>query len=96
MQVDKKLCLFKFLCAFLLPTIASRRSGSRDRGYQRPVSPIAQTADEIAFFVQKAIEDDEPLFRYQTTKAIQQQAQKRFVDISGLSYIQEWDGVLFP
>lgn len=65
-------------------------------GLLDPVSPIAQTADEIAFFVQKAIEDESPLFRYQTTEAIQKQAQRRFVDITGLSNIREWDSVLFP
>ncbi len=65
-------------------------------GLLDPVSPIAQTADEIAVFVQKAIEDNEPLFRYQTTDAIKQQAQKRFVDISGISYVEEWDKVLYP
>lgn len=64
-------------------------------GLLDPVSPIAQTADEIAVFVQKAIEDNEPLFRYQTTDAIKQQAKKRFVDISGDSYVKEWDNVLY-
>ncbi|MBA2729072.1 MAG: SDR family oxidoreductase [Parachlamydiaceae bacterium] len=65
-------------------------------GLLDPVSPIAQTADEIAVFVQEAIEANEPLFRYQTTKAIQQQAQRRLIDISGLSNVKEWDDVLYP
>lgn len=64
-------------------------------GLLDPISPIAQTADEIAVFVQKAIEDNEPLFRYQTTDAIKRQAKKRFVDISGISYVEEWDKVLY-
>jgi short-subunit dehydrogenase len=64
-------------------------------GLLDPVSPIAQTADEIASFVQQAIEDKEPLFRYQTTDAIKEQAQERLVDPSGISYVEEWNKVLY-
>ena len=65
-------------------------------GLLDPVSPIAQTPGEIAVFVQEAIESDEPLFRYQTTKAIQEQAGMRFVDITGNSHVKEWESVLNP
>jgi len=59
-----------------------------------PVSPIAQTPEEIAVFVQRAIEDEKPLFRYQTTKAIEAQAKMRLVDITGLSSVEEWESVI--
>jgi NAD(P)-dependent dehydrogenase (short-subunit alcohol dehydrogenase family) len=59
-----------------------------------PVSPIAQTPEEIAVFVQKAIEDEKPLFRYQTTKAIEAQAKMRLVDITGKSSVEEWESVI--
>lgn len=62
-------------------------------GLLNPYSPITQSPEEIAAVVQKAIEDREPLFRYQTSKLIEQQAKKRFVDISGLSSLAEWDAI---
>lgn len=65
-------------------------------GLLDPYNPLAQGPEEIAAFVQKAIESECPQFRYQTTKAIEAQAGKRFVDITGLSAVSEWDAVLFP
>ncbi len=63
-------------------------------GLLDPLSPLVQSADEIAAFVQRALEDEKPLFRYQTTPKIENQARKRLVDITGLDNIAEWQEVL--
>ncbi len=65
-------------------------------GLLDPVSPLVQQPEEIARFVQKALEDETPLFRYQTTPAIEKQAAKRFVDPTGLTSVKEWEPILFP
>ena len=65
-------------------------------GLLDPNSPIVQSAEEIASIVQKAIEAEKPLFRYQTTENIQKQAGRRLVDITGNSSVDEWDAILFP
>lgn len=65
-------------------------------GLLDPVSPIAQHPLEIASLVKVVIESDKPLFRYQTTPSIQKQAAQRFVDISGNSFVDEWESVLQP
>jgi NADP-dependent 3-hydroxy acid dehydrogenase YdfG len=65
-------------------------------GLLDPVSPIAQDPLEIASIVKQAIEAEKPLFRYQTTESIKQQAARRLVDITGMSSIDEWNGILFP
>jgi hypothetical protein len=64
-------------------------------GLLDPYSPLAQEADEIACIVQDAIEAQCPLFRYQTTDAIKNQAALRWIDITGVSHVKEWDSVLF-
>jgi short-subunit dehydrogenase len=66
-----------------------RRAGLLD-----PYNPLAQEPSEIACIVQEAIEAEQPLFRYQTTETIKQQAALRYVDITGLSCVDEWDDVL--
>ncbi|HSX11794.1 MAG TPA: SDR family oxidoreductase [Chlamydiales bacterium] len=65
-------------------------------GLLDPVSPFVQSADEIAAFVQTALEEPHPLFRYQTTPRIESQAKRRLVDITGLDSLTEWNEVLFP
>lgn len=55
-----------------------------------------QSAQEIALFVKEAIQSETPLFRYQTTRDIREQAARRMVDISGVSCVDEWDPILFP
>ncbi len=64
-------------------------------GLLDPNSPLAQEPDEIACIVQDAIEAKCPLFRYQTTDAIKNQAAQRWIDITGVSHVREWDSVLF-
>lgn len=64
-------------------------------GLLDPNSPIAQEPEEIACIVQDAIEARCPLFRYQTTDMIRRQAGFRFVDITGLSSVDEWDKILY-
>jgi retinol dehydrogenase 8 len=66
-----------------------------DVGLLDPVSPIAQQPLEIAQLVKEVIETESPLFRYQTTEAIERQASQRFVDPTGLSSIREWYPILF-
>lgn len=61
-----------------------------------PTSPIMQQPEEIAQVIKEAIETDEPFFRYQTSLPLQIQAEKRFVDITGITAIEEWDAILFP
>jgi NADP-dependent 3-hydroxy acid dehydrogenase YdfG len=63
-------------------------------GLLDPVSPIAQEPRDIAALVKHAIEVEKPLFRYQTTDAIQKQAAQRFVDPTGISSVNEWDSIL--
>lgn len=53
-----------------------------------------QEPQEIALIVKEAIEAKEPLFRYQTTEAIKEQASKRMVDITGQSNVKEWEPIL--
>ncbi len=65
-------------------------------GLLDPVSPLVQQSEEIADFVQKALEEDIPRFRYQTTPAIEKQAAQRLFDITGLQNLAEWDPILFP
>jgi short-subunit dehydrogenase len=65
-------------------------------GLLNPISPIVQQPEEIAAFVQKALEEEIPLFRYQTTPAIEKQAAERLFDITGLQNIAEWEQILFP
>jgi len=65
-------------------------------GLLDPVNPLVQQPGEIADFVQKALEEDTPRFRYQTTPAIEKQAAQRLVDITGLQNLAEWEQVLFP
>lgn len=65
-------------------------------GLLDPVSPIVQQPEEIASFVQRALEEDTPQFRYQTTPAIEQQAAQRLFDITGQQNLAEWEQVLFP
>ncbi len=67
----------------------------RKAGLLDPVSPLVQQPSEIALIVKEAIDSERPLFRYQTTQAIQKQASKRFVDITGLSTLEEWEDVLY-
>ncbi|HEY5259789.1 MAG TPA: SDR family oxidoreductase [Rhabdochlamydiaceae bacterium] len=64
-------------------------------GLLDPYSPMAQEPEEIAAIVEEAIEAEKPLFRYQTTPTIQRQAALRYVDITGLSGVDEWAPVLF-
>ncbi len=65
-------------------------------GLLDPVSPLVQHPGEIADFVQKALEEDTPRFRYQTTPAIEKQAAQRLFDITGLQNLAEWEQILFP
>lgn len=65
-------------------------------GLLDPFSPIAQSPQEIALIIKEAIEADTPLFRYQTTDNIKNQAARRFVDITGNTAVDEWRPVLFP
>ncbi len=65
-------------------------------GLLDPVSPLVQQSEEIAAFVQKALEEELPLFRYQTTPAIEKQAKQRLCDITGLQNLAEWEQILFP
>lgn len=65
-------------------------------GLLDPDSPIAQTPQEIALLIKQIIEEEKPLFRYQTTDSIKKQAALRFVDITGNSSVAEWQKVLFP
>jgi short-subunit dehydrogenase len=65
-------------------------------GLLDPVSPLVQQPEEIAAFVQKALEEDIPRFRYQTTPTIEKQAAQRLFDITGLQNLAEWDQILFP
>jgi len=65
-------------------------------GLLNPVSPLVQQPEEIAAFVLKALEEDIPCFRYQTTPAIEKQAAQRLFDITGLQNLVEWDQILFP
>jgi NAD(P)-dependent dehydrogenase (short-subunit alcohol dehydrogenase family) len=65
-------------------------------GLLDPVSPLVQQPGEIADFVRKALEDESPRFRYQTTPAIERQAAQRLVDITGLQNLAEWEQILFP
>lgn len=64
-------------------------------GLLDPYSPIAQEPEEIAYIVQDVIEAKYPLFRYQTTDAIKDQAALRWVDITGVSHVEEWNSVLY-
>ena len=63
-------------------------------GLLEPGSPYTQQPEEIAAIVQTAIEDEHPLFRYQTTERIRAQAAARFVDITGQTGVQELQGLL--
>lgn len=65
-------------------------------GLLDPVSPLAQQPGEIADFVQKALEETTPRFRYQTTPAIEKQAAQRLFDITGMQNLTEWEQILFP
>jgi NAD(P)-dependent dehydrogenase (short-subunit alcohol dehydrogenase family) len=65
-------------------------------GLLDPFNPLAQEPEEIALIVKEAIEAEKPLFRYQTTKAIEQQAIARLVDPTGLTSVQEWQPILYP
>ena len=60
-----------------------------------PDSPISQTPQEIALLMKQIIEEEKPHFRYQTTDNIQKQAAERFVDVTGDSFVSEWNAVLF-
>jgi hypothetical protein len=57
---------------------------------------VILTKKEIASIVKHAIEVEKPLFRYQTTDNIKKQAAQRLVDITGTSWVCEWESVLFP
>jgi len=59
-----------------------------------PAPYRVQEPEEIALIVKEAIVAKEPLFRYQTTAAIKEQASKRMVDITGLSNLREWEGIV--
>lgn len=59
------------------------------------LGPGAQKPEEIAELVQKVIETPEPVLRYQTTKAIQEQASRRAVDSTGTQDVQELTQLLF-
>jgi len=65
-------------------------------GLLDPVSPLVQQPEEIADFVLKALEEDSPRFRYQTTPAIEKQAAQKLLDITGVQNLAEWDPILFP
>lgn len=65
-------------------------------GILDPYSPIAQEPEEIACIVQDVIESKCPLFRYQTTDAIKDLAALHWVDITGVSHVNEWDPILHP
>lgn len=60
------------------------------------LSPLAQTADEIAESVLKIMNMENPPLRYQTTEAIQKQAALRLVDPTGMQSVSEWQPILFP
>jgi NAD(P)-dependent dehydrogenase (short-subunit alcohol dehydrogenase family) len=57
-------------------------------------NPSAQEPSTIAIFVKRAMEDEVPLFRYQTAHYIEEQAALRAVDITGLSQVEEMSKVL--
>lgn len=64
-------------------------------GLLDPNSPVAQNPKEIALIIKQVIEEDNPLFRYQTTENIKRQAAQRLIDITGNSSIDEWHKILF-
>ncbi len=55
----------------------------------------AQPASVIAAIVQEVVEAEMPLFRYQTSPQIRDQAAQRLVDVTGRSSIEEWHQILF-
>ena len=63
-------------------------------GLLEPGSPVTQQPEEIAAIVKEAIEAANPLFRYQTTEAIKEQAAMRFVDITGHTGVKELQNLL--
>jgi len=69
-----------------------------DALYPNPLNmnPNTQEPEVIAQFVKKAIEDEQPLFRYQTAQYIEKQARNRFVDISGKTQVRELETILYP